>query len=190
MAVGLWLVVVPVAFNVQPAFVPRAAPRHAFATCKLANFAGEWEMDLKASSALGPALRELGLNRFAAALITRLGVSQTVTQDGAAVTVFVKTSVSSSTLVLTLDGSSTMAPGVTGGESACVSRWLDDERLETRQSVAGEGETLPPSAADADVFVTIRSLREGGNVLVEDVSVVRGGKTVDGTRAERLLRRA
>ena len=75
-----------------------------------------------------------------------------------------------------------LAPGITGGETAHVSKWLDDDRLETRQA-------LDADSSDADCFVTVRSLRDGGGTLVEAVSVVRGGQLVEGTSAERLLRR-
>ena len=90
------------------------------------------------------------------------------------------------------DGSITRAKGVTGEESECVSRWLDDERLETRQALlrddGGSGGGRPDDA-NADVFVTVRSLADGGASLLEDCSVVRGGVVVEGAAARRILRR-
>ena len=145
-------------------------------------------MDLKASDPLGPVLRELGLNKVVAALIARVGVEQTISQDAQKLLVDVKTAISTSSLRLTFDGEVTMAPGITGGETACTSRWLDASRLETRQSLSAS-DSLPPSDPAADVFITVRSLGEGGAVLVEDVAVVRGGQPVVGATAKRILRR-
>ena len=117
-----------------------------------------------------------------------MGVEQTIKQDAEKLLVEVRTALSTSTLRLTFDGEVTMAPGITGGETACTSRWLDASRLETRQSLSASGD-LPPGDAAADVFITVRSLSEGGAVLVEDVAVVRGGQPVEGATAKRVLRR-
>lgn len=156
---------------------------------------GEWEMDLSSSDALGPMLRELGLNRVLAAVVARLAVKQSITMDAAALTVVVKTSVSEETLVLPFDGSSSTVPGITGGRAACVSRWLDDAQtqLETRQSLTVvESDSAAPAAAASlndEAFVTVRSLRDGGASLVESCSLVRGGVVLPQPRAERVLRR-
>jgi hypothetical protein len=143
------------------------------------DFSGQWEMDLSASDPLGPILRELGLNRVLAALVSRVGVRQSIEMSEDALTVEVTTAVSTSTLRLEYDGSPTLAPGITGGETLCISRWLNDTRLETRQSLDANN---PPNG---DAFVTVRSLRE--DMLIEEVAVVRGG--VAGASAQRCLRR-
>ena len=148
----------------------------------VADFSGEWEMDLDSSDSLGPLLRALGLNRLLAAVITRLAAKQSISQSSDMLTVEVTTRLSTSTLKMPFDGTPMLAPGITGGETATVSKWLDDDRLETRQA-------LDADSSDADCFVTVRSLRDGGGTLVEAVSVVRGGQLVEGTSAERLLRR-
>ena len=148
------------------------------------DFSGEWRMDLSASDALGPLLRELGLNRILAALITRLSVEQSITQTDHAVNIAVKTSLSTDTLELRLDGTPTLISGLTGGKTPAVSRWLDASRLETRQSLSD----APPDAT-ADCFITVRSLGDGGTLLYEDCAVERGGAAVEGCRTRRILRR-
>ena len=176
-------------FHLASTLSPRAhgaSPRAVVPKCSdaRADFSGEWEMDLGSSDSLGPVLRALGLNRVLAAVVARVGVSQSITQSANELTVVVTTKLSTSTLRMPYDGSSVLAPGVTGGETPCVSRWLDDSQFETRQSL----DASSPSSGSA--FVTVRSLRDGGNVLVEAVSVLDDfGQLVDGTSAERLLRR-
>ena len=81
----------------------------------VADFSGEWCMDLKASDSLGPLLRELGMSRMLAAVVTRLAVTQRIVQTGSTVTIEVKTPLSTETLELNLDGSEALLPGVTGG---------------------------------------------------------------------------
>ena len=161
----------------------------------LTSAVGEWEMDLPSSDALGPVLRELGLNRVLAAVVARLAVKQSITMDADALTVVVKTSLSEETLVLPFDGACVTVPGITGGRAACVSSWLDDAKtqLETRQSlVIVESDSAASAAAaslDEEAFVTVRSLRDGGDSLVEACSLVRGGVMLPQPRAERVLRR-
>ena len=179
------------AFSLSQPLPPSAHLRAAAARCcadARPDFSGQYSMDLKASDPLGPVLRELGLNKVVAALIARVGVEQTISQNAQKLLVEVKTAISTSSLRLTFDGEVTMAPGITGGETACTSRWLDASRLETRQSLSAS-DNLPPSDPAADVFITVRSLGEGGAVLVEDVAVVRGGQPVEGATAKRILRR-
>ena len=145
-------------------------------------------MDLKASDHLGPLLRELGLNRVLAAVITRLSVQQTITQGADAVSIEVTTRVSNEAFQLKFDGTVTQIPGITGGRTAAVSRWRDDARLETRQ-LLDEKAGGRPDDPQADVFVTLRTLQDGGNTLVEECYVVRGGLPIPGTAAKRFLRR-
>ena len=141
-------------------------------------------MDLEKSEPLGPVLRSLGLNRVLAALVSRLSVSQSITQDGAFVRVAVRTKLSTSQLNLRLDGAMTPLPGLAGEDCDASSRWSDDlETLETRQRLT------PTSSADLadEAFVTVRSLRPGGDELLEEVTVVRDGATA--ASARRVLRR-
>ena len=148
-----------------------------------ADFSGEWEMDLSASEALGPTLRALGINRVLAAVIARLGVRQSITQDNESLSIVVKTTISESEIALLFGGTTTQTPGLSGGMTDTVSRWLDEQRLETRQALE---EGSPPKD---DAFVTVRSLLEGGSVLQEDCVVLRQGMAVDGASVKRLLRR-
>merc|ERR1711879_977370 len=150
------------------------------------DFTGEWEMDLSASDPLGPTLRELGVNRVLAAVVARLSVSQSITQDDDSLCVTVKTRVSESEIKLRFDGSLTSTPGISGGMVDTVSRWLDEGRLETRQAL----DDAAPDDATGNAFVTVRSLVEGGTVLQEACSVVKEGKPIAGAFAKRLLRRA
>ena len=154
-----------------------------------ADFSGEWKMDLATSEALGPVLRELGLNRVLASVVAKLGVSQTISQDRDKLTIQVKTRVSKETLTLPFDGSSVLSTAVSGGKTATVTRWLDDQRLETRQSLTADDAALPPDDAAADCFVTVRYLRGDDGALVEANSVVRGGVAVEKASALRVLRR-
>ena len=141
-------------------------------------------MDLGSSDSLGPVLRALGLNRVLAAVVARVGVSQSITQTADELMIVVTTKLSTSTLKLSTRGAESMIPGITGGETPSVSRWLDDSHFETRQSL----DASSPSSGSA--FVTVRSLRDGGSVLVEAVSVLDDfGQLVEGSSAERLLRR-
>ena len=162
-------------------------PRRSAVIAAKADFSGEWEMDLGASDALGPTLRTLGINRVLAALIARLSVKQSITQDDDALRIMVKTSISESEIALRFDGTTTRTPGIGGGMTATVSRWLDDEQLETRQALSEDDG--PPDEATGDAFVTVRSLLEGGSMLQEDVTVVRQGRAVPGASAKRRLRR-
>ena len=164
-----------------------AAPR-TDSSAAPATFEGQWQMDLKASDRLGPLLRELGLNRVLAAVITRLPVRQSIAQDADAVSIRVQTRVSDEAFQLRLDGAVSPIPGVTGGRTAAVSRWLDGARLETRQLLDDRAAGRPDDP-DADVFVTVRSLQDGGDTLLEDCSVVRGGGVVPAAVAKRYLRR-
>ena len=61
----------------------------------VADFSGEWEMDLDSSDSLGPLLRALGLNRLLAAVITRLAAKQSISQSSDMLTVEVTTRLSS-----------------------------------------------------------------------------------------------
>jgi len=151
--------------------------------CARADFSGQWQMDLAGSDAIGPVLRELGINRVLAALVGRLSVRQEISQDDTCVSVSVRTAVSESAIDLQFDGSLTQTPGLSGGMSATVSRWLDEERLETRQRL--DDAMVQP---DDDCFLTVRSLRTD-NVLQEEVAVLRNGKPVPGASATRVLRR-
>ena len=145
-------------------------------------------MDLAASDYLGPTLSAVGLNRVLAALVTRLSVHQSISQDDASVQIAVRTRLSDEVLALALDGAVTRVPGIAGGRTEAVTRWLDDARLETRQSLA-EDASLRPDDASADVFVTVRSLQDGGASLHEECSVLRRGVPVAGAEARRILRR-
>ena len=176
--------------------VPSRALRYSAPTLRVqsavrcrANFGGEWEMDLDASDQLGPTLRALGVNRVLAAVITRLGVRQSISQTDEELRIQVKTRVSESEIQLRFDGATTRTPGISGGTTDTTSRWLDDERLETRQAL-DDPATLAPADESASVFVTVRSLLEDGRVLQEACSVVRQGELVPGASAARLLRRA
>ena len=149
-----------------------------------ADFSGEWQMDLDKSEPLGPVLRSLGLNRVLAALVSRVSVSQSITQDNAFVRVAVSTKLSTSQLNLRLDGAMTPLPGLTGDDCDATSGWSDDgQKLETRQKLT------PTSAADLsdEAFVTVRSLQSNGGELWEEVTVVRGGSPT--ASARRVLRR-
>ena len=138
---------------------PRAATLHSRAavSASAADFAGSWQMDLGASDALGPVLREMQLNRVLAALVSRLSVSQTIRQDTDKVRVTVKTRLSTDEIELRLDGTLTKLPGLSGGLVDAASRWLDDARLETRQHLIADASGRP-DAPGADAFVTVRSL--------------------------------
>jgi len=144
-------------------------------------------MDLKASDSLSPVLRELGVPRVLAAIVTRLGVQQEISQDDRAVTVNVKTSVSTETLELLLDGTEGLLPGITGGRTLASSTWLDDEHLETRQCVSEDGRLDDPYAK---LFITTRSLFDGGEALLEHCAVTLEGSKGVGATARRILRRA
>ena len=176
-----------------PAMPPATSCRRAGAAPVMVDFTGQWQMDLAASDALGPLLRELGLNRVVAALVGRLSVQQSITQDSDGVTVRVKTAVSEDTLDLRFDGSVVAARGISGGAASCASRWLDEActRLETRQTLDGAdlsgGDVV--AALQRDAFVTVRSLRDGGAQLVEECSLVRDGISLPQPRAQRVLRR-
>jgi len=105
------------------------------------------------------------------------------------VTIEVKTPLSTETLELNLDGSEALLPGVTGGRTRASTRWLDRERLETRQCVDQSGRLDDP---DARLFVTTRSLFDAGAGLLEDCAVVaRSSGEVMKPRAtaKRILRR-
>jgi hypothetical protein len=143
----------------------------------VADFSGEWCMDLKASDSLGPLLRELGVSRMLAAVVTRLAVTQRIVQTGSTVTIEVKTPLSAETLELNLDGSEALLPGVTGGRTRASTRWLDRERLETRQCVDQSGRLDDP---DARLFVTTRSLFDAGAGLLEDCAELRRGHEAQG----------
>ena len=145
-------------------------------------------MDLGASDALGPVLREMQLNRVLAALVSRLSVSQTIRQDADKVCVTVKTRLSTDEIELRLDGALTKLPGLSGGLVDAASRWLDDARLETRQHLIADASGRP-DAPDADAFVTVRSLHDGGDTLWEEVCVCRRGAAVPGAAARRVLRK-
>ena len=155
--------------------------------CARVDFSGKWEMDLSASDALGPVLKELGMNRIVAALIARVGVEQEISQHDSSVSVRVRTAVSQSEINLQFDGSVTQTPSMNGGDSATVSRWLDDNRLETRQRL--DDCVRFPADEMVDCFVTVRSLGAGGNTLQEEVIVMRQGEPVPGACARRILRR-
>jgi hypothetical protein len=156
---------------------------------EMADFSGTWEMDLRASQTLGPILREVGIPRVLAAVITRLGVMQTIEQDESELRIQVATKLSTNNLRLRFDGSVTQIPGINGRSAESVSRWVDEEHLETRQALAAEpqGSRSIISEPRADAFVTVRSLRRGA--LVEACSVVKAGVPVPGASAERILRR-
>ena len=168
----------------------RSIPLTRLNAASSADFSGEWEMDLKSSDPLGPVLRELGLNRLLAAVVSRLGVRQSIVMGsdagdaGPDVVISVKTALGTDELDLRADGTATMLPGLTGSSCPAVSQWLDG-RLETRQSL---GDTAPVDP-EADLFVTIRSLEDGGSSLCESVSIVRRGQPVAGVNARRILRR-
>ncbi len=173
--------------TVAAACAPRAY-RSAPVLAAMVDFSGEWRMDLKASDSLGPVLRELGVPRVLAAVVTRLAVTQNILQTESAVTIEVKTALSAETLELKLDGSEVLLPGVTGGRTRASSRWVDDERLETRQCVDERGRLDDPEGAN--LFVTTRSLFDGGASLLEDCAVVRSsGEGVPKATAKRILRR-
>ena len=148
-----------------------------------ADFSGQWAMDLAASEPLGPVLRAIGLGRVAAALISRLGVRQVITQDSSECVITVQTALSSEDLQLRFDGSAVPLQGVKGGKTLTCSRWLDDERLETRQLLKRDS-TLSPSDPDAETFITVRFLADGGQSLVESVSLSNAE-----ARSNRILRR-
>lgn len=136
------------------------------------DFSGEWEMDMKSSEPLGPVLRELGVPRLPAAVVARLAVRQSIHQNASHVSIHVNTVLSRSILNLLLDGSESLLPGLDGGPTAAVSRWLDDERLETRQLI-GDGNLLDPHST---TFVTTRSLpHRNGSTLLEACTVIRAG---------------
>lgn len=140
-------------------------------------------MDLVKSEPLGPVLRSLGLNRVLAAVISRLSVSQSITQDDSFVRIAVSTAVSTSQLNLRLDGALSPLPGLAGEDCDAASSWsADGQKLETRQKLT------PTSAANLsdEAFVTVRSLQPGGE-LWEEVTVVRGGSET--ASARRVLRR-
>lgn len=161
------------------------------------SIAGEWEMDLAASDALGPLLREIGLNRVLSSLVARLGVKQTISASKDELVINVKTAVSEECLRLPFDGRLVSAPGITGGRSASSSCWLDagQTRLETRQSIITaqtDDEAIALGAGNSlndEAFVTVRSLRDGSDVLVESCSIVRAGVTLPQPCADRILRR-
>ena len=183
---------VALALSLPAAAALRAAPLHRAAVrpprrhpplrCA-ADFSGEWEMDLGASDPLGPVLRELGLPRVLAAVVARLAVRQTISQDAERVVISVKTVLSTDELELRLDGAPAPLPALSGARVDAVSAWADEgaTRLETRQK-------LEPAGDPADAFVTVRSLRPDG-ALCEEVSVVRAGVAVAGASARRILRR-
>ena len=143
-----------------------------------ANFSGEWAMDLAASDSLAPLLKEMEMNFMLAAVIERLAVSQTITQDNAALNILVKTPLSSDEVCLPLDGSPSTITSLSGGKTRAVSRWTgaDKQQLETRQ-------TLAPG----EEFVTVRSLQQQGMQLWEEVWIERDGVLVGGTKARRTL---
>ena len=185
-------------FSIAIAFEPSSAALCAWTTgafrstpvlASVADFSGEWCMDLKASDSLGPVLRELGTPRMLAAIVTRLAVTQRIVQTGSTVTIEVKTPLSAETLGLNLDGSEALLPGVTGGHTRASTRWLDQERLETRQCVDQSGRLDDP---DARLFVTTRSLFDAGAGLLEDCAVVARSSGEDmkpRATAKRILRR-
>ena len=144
-----WCFQAPVARHPRATLHPRAA-----VSASAADFSGAWQMDLGASDALGPVLREMQLNRVLAALVSRLSVSQTIRQDADKVCVTVKTRLSTDELELRLDGALTKLPGLSGGLVDAASRWLDDARLETRQHLVADAPGRP-DAPDADAFVTV-----------------------------------
>ena len=144
-----WCFQAPVARHPRATLHPRAA-----VSASAADFSGAWQMDLGASDALGPVLREMQLNRVLAALVSRLSVSQTIRQDADKVCVTVKTRLSTDELELRLDGALTKLPGLSGGLVDAASRWLDDARLETRQHLIADAPGRP-DAPDADAFVTV-----------------------------------
>ena len=75
-----------------------------------------------------------------------------------------------------------------GGRTAACSTWLDGgERLETRQRIDGAGGGVEDS--DATLFVTTRSLLDGGSSLLEHCAVVKSGVLVEEAVARRILRR-
>ena len=143
-------------------------------------------MDLKASDTLAPVLRELGVPRLLAAVVTRLAVTQSIRHNDEQVEIIVRTPLSIDTMLLSLDGSAGLLPGITGGSTLGASTWLDNERLETRQCV-DEGARLDD--AHCKLFVTTRSLLDGGTCLLEYCSVVKDGVVVEGATARRILRR-
>ena len=98
-------------------------------------------MDLAASDALGPLLRDLGVNRILAALISRVSVEQTITQDETAVQIAVKTKLSTDALELRFDGTPTLLSALTGGKTPAVSRG-SGHSLETRQSLTVDVNTV------------------------------------------------
>lgn len=200
-----WCFQAPVARHPRATLHSRAA-----VSASAADFSGSWQMDLGASDALGPVLREMQLNRVLAALVSRLSVSQTIRQDADKVCVTVKTRLSTDELELRLDGALTKLPGLSGGLVDAASRWLDDARLETRQHLIADAPGRP-DAPDADAFVTVarsharqnlalsqnpdpdpnqvRSLHDGGDTLWEEVCVYRRGAAVPAASARRVLRR-
>jgi hypothetical protein len=153
-----------------------------------ADFSGEWQMDLESSDDLGAVLQELGVPLILAAVIKRLGVTQCITQDDREVAIEVKTMLGTDALRLDLDGKEGLLPGIGGGRTAACSTWLDGgERLETRQRIDGAGGGVKDS--DATLFVTTRSLLDGGSSLLEHCAVVKSGVLVEEAVARRILRR-
>ena len=156
------------------------------------EISGEWEMDLSASDNISPLLRELGLNAILSAVVARLSVRQSISVSTDAINIHVKTRVSKDTLVLPLDGTPVAVPGLSGGQAAAVSGWLDDECTQfcTRQSLCQvQDSNVAAAAADLakEAFVTLRFLR--GATLIESNTIVRGGVELAEPRAERVLRR-
>ena len=182
-ATAVGLVPAPACRVIRPAAAARVATVRADGG--LADFSGSWEMDLRASDSLGPVLRELKLNSVVAAIVTRLPVRESITQQGDAVTVHVKTRISESVLEL-LPGTVIAMPGISGGTTNAISTWLDSSRLQTVQALE-DSPSVRPDEPSADTFVTVRSLADGGASLFEDVTVRRGGKPVQSAR--RILRR-
>ena len=122
--------------------------------------------------------------------MSRLGVRQSIVMGdegdtGPDVFISVKTALGTDQLDLRADGTVTMLPGITGSQCPAVSQWLDEGRLETRQSLGDK----PPLDPEADLFVTVRSLEDQGSSLCESVSIVRCGQPVAGVNAKRILRR-
>ena len=153
------------------------------------DFSGSWEMDLKASDKLGPVLRELGVPRVLAAVITRLPVQEEISQADDCVQIQISSSVTNTVLQLRFDGSIGLLPGVAGGSTAATTCWLDEDEslLETRQCLSPDAQR-PPNDPLCDAFITTRSLLDDG-ALLEDCLVIRDGRPVPGATARRILRR-
>lgn len=182
----------PISFVAAAAFTFAAPPHGTLSLqrpcqCRgvmVTDFSGEWQMDLASSEKLGPVLRELGVPRVLAAVVTRLGVRQDIAQSDTAVTITCTTALSTDTLELQVDGSASTLPGIVGGATAAVTRWRDESRLETRQCLTADESA---AALDTDYFVTTRFLEDG--MLIEDCAIVRAGRAVQGATAQRRLRR-